>query len=127
ALELRDAGTRATLVGSAMGRMGKAARTAAGVGGMVALAQGASATNREVGTLLTTLGGAATGFAIAGPIGGAVGALGGLVTELGRVGKVSDETSAAWEKSKQRADELRTSLNQLTGAATKNTRTNLEA
>src|SRR5690606_29525366 len=43
ALELRDAGTRATLASSGLARMGKMARGAAGVGGMVALAQGASA------------------------------------------------------------------------------------
>lgn len=82
ALELTDTATRSQAASMAMSKMGGAAKQAAGVGGMLAIAAGAQQSNKAVGTLLTTLGGAATGFSVGGPwgalIGGAAGAAMGL-------------------------------------------------
>lgn len=84
--EMTYAETRSQNLASATGRLGGAARTAAGIGGMVALTQSASTSNKALGTLLTTLGGAGTGFALAGPIGAAAGAASGLALSLFRSG-----------------------------------------
>ncbi|GAA4698054.1 hypothetical protein [Nocardioides nanhaiensis] len=106
--KVRDAETRAAAIG-------RVSRQAAGVGGLLAFAAGAQQTDSTMGTLLTTLGGAATGFAIGGPIGGAVGALAGLTTGLLQSRDAADDARTS-------AEDYAAALDQVTGAATEQNR-----
>ena len=65
--ELSYAETRTGAVAGAFGRLGNAARGAAGVGGMVALTAGAQQSNKALGGLMQVAGGAALGFSMGGP------------------------------------------------------------
>lgn len=67
---------------AALHGFGGAARSIAGVGGVVALTQGMTSTNQTTKALLTTVGGLATGFSVGGPVGAAVGGLAGLMIGL---------------------------------------------
>lgn len=77
--------------------LASAARTAAGVGGMVALTQGAQSSNGAIKTLTLTLGGAATGFAIAGPVGALAGGLGGLATAALTADEAARTSGTTWQ------------------------------
>lgn len=104
--------------GTAIGRMAAlsaAARTAAGVGGLLALTAGAQSSNTELGVLLQTLGGAATGFAIAGPIGALIGGAGAGLIGLATAGK--DAADAAADV-KTQWDGVAGTLDEVTGATT---------
>jgi TP901 family phage tail tape measure protein len=116
----RGAGAAA---GAAAGRftaLGAAARGAAGIGGMGALALGAQQADDKTRILMTTIGGAATGFAVGGPwgalIGGAAGAALGIFS--GKAEEAGDASLIAQGKVKDLAD----SLDGVTGAATAATR-----
>lgn len=72
-------------------KLASAAKMAAGVGGMLALADGmrragdqADTTQSALGALETVAGGAAIGFSVGGPLGAGVGALGGLFGALAK-------------------------------------------
>lgn len=108
-------GAAAATATGKVSRLGVAARGAAGVAGLGALAAGASEADSGMGTLLTTLGGAATGFAIGGPVGAAVGALGGLAGSL-------LSTKGAAEQAQTSVGEYVDTLDRLSGAATTATR-----
>jgi tape measure domain-containing protein len=100
-------------------KLGGALKTAAGVGGMVAMTEGAKSTDKAMSTLMTAAGGAATGFAVGGPwgaaIGGAAGLLGGLVMATKKSGDAFKETAPP-------AADYASSLDQISGAATRATR-----
>ncbi|GAA4824757.1 hypothetical protein ACFQ0K_17810 [Nocardioides caeni] len=103
----------------AMVGFGGAARTAAGVGGMVALMQSTQQTDDKLKVLTTTAGGALLGFSLAGPIGLAIGAgAGALVGLASSVDKAADAATASLTEWSNYAD----TLNKVTGAATKVTR-----
>lgn len=91
ALEMRDSNTRGAMLRTELGRLGPAARTAAGIGGMVALAQSTSSADREMTFLLSTLGGAASGFSIGGPIGALIGGAGGGLLGLYQATRQSND------------------------------------
>jgi hypothetical protein len=116
---LRDAETRTNALASA-------AKTAAGIGGMVALAQGADSSNGAVKGLTTTLGAAGVGLAVGGPWGAAVGAAGGLLWSLadagqdtaaavGKAGQSAKDSTATWQNYARTLDDV-------SGAVTKATR-----
>ena len=65
-----------------LARLAPAARTAAGVGGMMALVEGSEHADTALGALATTAGAAATGFAVGGPWGAAIGGGVGLLMSL---------------------------------------------
>jgi hypothetical protein len=98
--------------------MGSAMRTAAGVGGMVALTQGATASNEAISLLSSTAGGALLGFSVGGPWGAAIGAgAGGL---LGLAQATSDADKAARESTTTWSTYAST-LDNVTGATTRAT------
>lgn len=133
-------GTRAEQVSTAttaastgkMGAFAGAARLAAGAAGVGLLIDSTTRADGAVAGLESTLGGAAAGFAVGGPIGAAVGGLGGLFLavssnmddaaaagrdayrELGKIDPVKEATAAA--------EDLRSTLDQVTGAYTGATR-----
>lgn len=113
--EMTYATTRAQKLQVAATNMGGAVRAAAGVGGMVALAQGAQESDLKMKTLLNTLGGAATGLAVGGPVGAAVGGLGGLMLTLSTH---TDKAKKSFADSIQPAKDYAGTLDQVTGAAT---------
>lgn len=109
---LRDAETRTAA-------LARAARTAAGVGGILALTQGMQKAETQTGKLLTILGGAATGFAVGGPLGLAVGGVAGVLltlrTELSR-------TNERMELGQDAAKGYAATLDKVSGAAKTATR-----
>lgn len=121
----RDTETRSTAAGLAMLKMGAAAKTAAGLGGMIALTQGMGKASTAAGALETTAGATAVGFSVGGPWGAAVGGAAGLLDSLVSHIKSSNKAlSATQQASKDAAhgyDAIRDSLNQVTGAYTKAT------
>ena len=104
---------------AALHGFGGAARNVAGIGGMLLLAQGMQKSDGAAKTLMTTMGGAALGFSVGGPIGAAVGGLGGLMLGL------SDGThraEASAEQSKTTWQNYATTMDQVTGATTRATK-----
>lgn len=80
--EMTYATTRAEKLKSAFSGMGAAARSAAGIGGLLAISAGAQTANSDLKTLANIGGGALLGFSVGGPIGAAVGGLAGLTLDL---------------------------------------------
>lgn len=81
---LAGATTQVTKLATGLGKatlkaklLSDTARSAAGVGGMLLLQQGAENAGTKLGALETTLGGLAAGFAVGGPWGAAVGGIAG--------------------------------------------------
>lgn len=111
--KLRDAESRTKLLSSA-------ARSAAGVGGLLALTDGLQKTDTAAGRLEVTLGAAATGFAAGGPWGALVGgvAAAAILKFKGSVDHASDSTEDAIGPLFDYADSLR----KVDGAATGATR-----
>lgn len=93
-----------------------AARNAAGIGGLLALAHGAKESDRTLGVLESTAGGAALGFSVGGPWGAAVGTVAGLATGLATAGDESSDAAAAFKTSVPDVESLRDAFDQLTGA-----------
>lgn len=120
ALELQDVSTRSGAVASGLSKLGGAARAAAGVGGMIALAEGAQQSNRALGTLETTLGGAATGFAVGGPWGALIGGAAGAA--MGVFAHRTDRAAGAAKAAQPDLQGLAASLDQVTGATKAATR-----
>lgn len=98
--------------------MGAALRNVAGAGGLVLLSQGLQETDNDARTLKTTLGGAGAGFAIAGPIGAAVGALGGFATALLTA---QDASTASFDATRGAADAYAGAIDNVTGKLKDNT------
>lgn len=116
--ELTYAETRASALARASDAMRGAVKSAAGVGGMMALSASASASNKATATLLQTMGGAATGFAVGGPVGAAVGGLAGLMLGLSTN---THKTAKAASAASQAYQTYASSLDDATGAITRNT------
>lgn len=123
---MANAETRMATMTSASQKLQTGLKTLAGIGGMLALAQGVKETNQTVGMLETTLGGAAVGFSVGGPWGAAVGGAAGL---LYNVFKGSKQAASGLDKFGQTASEqvasvdaFAASLNQATGAFTRLTK-----
>lgn len=93
----------------------RAARTAAGIGGMLLLTRSVKETNRGLSTLESTAGAALTGFAVAGPVGALVGGIAGLALAVKRSADDAKLAAPKW-------DGYASSLNAVTGALTKATR-----
>lgn len=107
-------------------KLGSAAKTAAGVGGMVALAEGTKEADRGLKTLELTAGGALMGFSVGGPwgaaIGGGAGALIGLASSTEKVIQPLRTMHKAAEDSVGAQLDLRDALDQTTGAMTRQAR-----
>lgn len=114
--EMTYATTRAQQTAVMMQRLGAAARTAAGIGGMVALTQSTSQSNEAMAGLLRTAGLAATGFAVGGPWGAAVGSAAGLGWQLYDALKGTDRQMA--ETAQTTAVDYAAALDKVTGAIT---------
>jgi TP901 family phage tail tape measure protein len=100
--------------------LGNAAKMAAGVGGMLALAEGAKTSSKELSVMASIAGGAAMGFAFGGnPLSAAVGAVAGGLTGL--IGAMHKSNSAL-EGARKPATDYASSLDAITGAATRATR-----
>lgn len=110
---------RAQRLTATTARLGAAARTAAGIGGMVALTQSAGKAGTAMGVLGTTAGGAALGFSVAGPLGAAVGGMAGAIYSMTRN---TDGASQSFRDAKQPAVDFSGALDQITGAADKGIR-----
>ena len=112
AADMKNAETRTAM-------LGKVARGAAGIGGMMLLAHGVDETNSKLGTMESIAGGALTGFAAGGPWGAAIGAgaglLAGLATQTGKAADAAREAQPDFEG-------LAASLDQVTGATTRATK-----
>jgi len=95
--ELTYTETRAQNLSTLTGRLGAAAKTAAGIGGLVALTRSASETNDKLARLEKIAGGAAVGFSLAGPwgavAGGTVGLLASLRSEFSDTGDAAKEAA----------------------------------
>ena len=100
--------------------LGATARNVAGVGGMLALAQGAQNADESTGKLLTTLGGAATGFALGGPWGALIGGAAG--TAIGLFADNSDRADASVRKFEPNVKALSETYQGLAGRVTQSTR-----
>lgn len=85
-LEMTDTATRSTAVTGAMSRMAGAAKTAAGIGGLLALTHAMTDASTETtgfeGALDNLLAGGLLGLSVGGPAGAAVGVVGGLATSF---------------------------------------------
>ena len=122
-LELADTTTRAQAVSTGLSKMGGVARQVAGVGGMLALADGAQQTNKALGLLESVAGGAAVGFSMGGPWGALIGgAGGGLIAALSDTGDAADKSAEAFRKASPAAADYASTLDQVTGATTRSTR-----
>jgi len=119
ALELTDVNTRGTAAQAALSKLGGVARQAGGVGGMLLLAHGAQETDSSLGGLESAAGGALMGFAAGGPWGAAIGAGAGLL--LGLAGSTDSAADAA-KQAQPDFEGLAASLDQVTGATTRATR-----
>lgn len=109
---LKGAETRMAALRSAAGGL-------AGAGGLLALMTGMQQTNDAARILLTTLGGAATGFAVGGPWGALIGGTAGAA--LGVFKDETEATTQAMNNVREPAVEFADSLNQISGAATQAT------
>lgn len=128
-LEMSTMSGVATKAKAMMTAVGGAARTAAGVGGMVALQKGAEKSGTAMGDLLTIGGAAATGFGVAGPWGAAIaGAGAGLYTIYKRATSAADGTKVlakstdSLKASSANVTTLANSYDLVSGAVTKSTR-----
>jgi TP901 family phage tail tape measure protein len=118
-LEMAEGIKTQGLMATATSKLGGAMKSAAGVGGMVAMAQGAQTTNKALGILESTAGAAAVGFSVGGPWGAAIGGAAGALMSLTHATRKS---SGAFDAGKKSATDYASSLNAVTGATTAATR-----
>lgn len=118
---------------AALHGFGGATRTLAGPAGLIALTQSSQASNKTLSALGKTAGGALLGFSVGGPIGAAIGGGAGLLWGLhgalksndsaaGALATQSETLRAAQQRLSTVNASLRDSLNQTTGAITRQTR-----
>lgn len=119
AAEMQTAEGRSRNLGTVMGKLGGIAKSVAGVGGMVALTQASQQSNDAMSILLNTLGGAATGFALGGPIGALIGGAGGGLLGLYQAAQKADDEATSF---KEHWAGVADTLDQVTGATTEATR-----
>lgn len=117
--ELTYTATRAQVTSAALARVGAAAKTAAGIGGMVLLTQAAKETNQGLKDLYAVGGGALLGFSVGGPVGLAIGgAAGALIALKGSTDKAKESMTPAIKA----AGSYASTLDEITGASTRATR-----
>lgn len=111
--EMTYTATRAQNLATVMGKLKGAASAAAGIGGMVLLAQGSKEANASLSVLEKTAGAALLGFSVAGPVGAAIGGVGALATSFDSLQQawadalgVGDEWREEQEQAKATADRL---------------------
>jgi hypothetical protein len=115
--------TRAQNLESAIGKVGAAAKTAAGIGGMLALVDGAKRSESALGRLESAAGGAALGFAVGGPWGAIIGgAAGTIIPALRDLAGRSDDVAGSMEAAKPKIRDFASTLDQVTAASTAATR-----
>lgn len=117
--EMTYSTTRAQSLAATMSRLGAAARTAAGIGGMVALTQAAGESNKGLQALEQVGGGALLGFSVGGPIGAAVGGTAGALLSMKQS---ADRAKESMTQAEPPAANYAASLDKITGAATKASR-----
>lgn len=98
---------------------GGAARSVAGIGGFLALSQGATSSNEAISDLSKVAGGALIGFSVGGPWGAAIGGAAGLMSALS---SRTDKAAESAYKSTTTWDTYASTLNEVTGATTRATR-----
>ncbi|GAA5143331.1 hypothetical protein GCM10023340_08550 [Nocardioides marinquilinus] len=135
--EMTYAETRAQRTATMMGRLGTAAKGAAGIGGMLALTNASGESEGALKTLGEVGGLALLGFAVGGPIGGAIGASIGLLKsvseQLGitsRDYKLAEgvfESVSGFESAQEGADSLREALRGVVNEYGNTTRAAVEA
>jgi TP901 family phage tail tape measure protein len=119
AAEMTYTETRMASIKTASYALGGALRQLGGVGGMLAVADGAKRSNHALGALEITAGAAAAGFAVGGPLGAALGGTAGYVYALTRAIKGDDKAI------KDTLPNIRSyagTLDDLSGAVTRQTR-----
>lgn len=111
--EMTYTATRAQNLATVMGKLKGAASAAAGIGGMVLLAQGSKEANASLSVLEKTAGAALLGFSLGGPVGAAIGGVGALATSFDSLQQawadalgVGDEWREEQEQAKETADRL---------------------
>ncbi|WGY03728.1 phage tail tape measure protein [Nocardioides sp. QY071] len=123
--EMTYTATRAQVTSAAMTRLSGAAKTAAGVGGMVALTQGAQESNQALKDLYSVAGGALAGSAF-GPWGAVIGGVGGaLAAVAGSSDTAKDAVRASSEAARTAIgnwEDYASTLDQVTGSITRQTR-----
>jgi len=110
--KLKDAEQRTKLLGTA-------ARSAAGIGGILALSAAAQTSNQSLGFLGKTASGALLGFSVGGPWGAAIGTGAGALYGLA---SATSESAVEMVTAKDNTKAYIDTLNQLTGAASAATR-----
>lgn len=103
-----------------MAALKSTSKTLAGAGGMLALYDSTKRTSGVMGDLEATAGGAATGFAIAGPWGAVAG--GAIAGGLKLLGNNAQAAALQMKNGTPKAQNFVDTLNKITGAATKGTR-----
>lgn len=103
-------------------RLGGAAKTAAGIGGMVALTEGANQSNAAIETLTNVGGGALLGFSVGGPWGAAVGGTAGALMTLAKHAKYAGNQI---EIQVPKFDDMKDTLDDLTAATTEATKASI--
>lgn len=98
---------------------GGAARSVAGIGGFLALSQGATSSNEAISDLSKVAGGALIGFSVGGPWGAAIGGAAGLMSALS---KNTDKAAESAYKSTTTWDTYASTLDEVTGATTRATK-----
>lgn len=109
AADLRNGETRAQ-------RLGAAARTAAGIGGVLALTRSTHEANDGLEALEKVGGGALAGFSVGGPIGLGLGAVAGAITAVATSGEDAGESL---QFAKPKIQGFAGSLDEVSGAATR--------
>lgn len=99
--------------------LAQAARSAAGIGGMLALTQSVTTSNDAISAVSTVAGGALLGFSVGGPWGAAIGAGAGAFAGLARN---TDDAVDSTEALRIESEKYMSILNQVTGAVTQATK-----
>lgn len=114
---LRASGTAAQI--AAFGRLASAARTAAGIGGILALSAASQSTSNEMKVLGSAAGGALLGFSLGGPFGAAIGAGAGALVGMSQA---TDKAAEAQDRLAAANRRVIATLDEQSGAFTRRTR-----
>jgi len=97
-----------------MKALSKAASTAAGIGGLALLVDGATRSNEALGILESTLGGGLLGAAVGGPIGAVAGAAGGLAVAIQGLNDDVEDGTGRWQDYADTLDEVSAAMGEQT-------------
>lgn len=118
--DMRDIEKRAGATSTALGKMRTAGRNVGMAAGFMAITEGAQQSNDAIGTLMSAGGGALMGFAVGGPIGAAIGGAAGGLYSLAANAETAEDAA---RRSMGTWQEYAATLDQITGATTEMTRT----